>query len=148
MFLFVLIYNLTGCLFLFVYFVWLLVLFIYNVTLLVPPLANLPTAPTSACCSKVAKKRDENLMKSIAVSSKQNKNLGICLLTTWGTQNHQIPCSCYLKTRFFGGENLGVSWFWVLLVSGLWMFMLSFLDSRVYLLSISYYCGLWSKSYP
>ena len=28
-------------------------------------------------------------------------------------QTHQKPCFWYLKTRFFGGENLCFSWFWV-----------------------------------
>ena len=35
---------------------------------------------------------------------------------TRSTQNHQNPCFWYLKTTFFGGENLCFSWFWVLMV--------------------------------
>ena len=30
--------------------------------------------------------------------------------------NHQKPCFWYLKNKFFGGEHLWFSWFWVLLV--------------------------------
>ena len=42
--------------------------------------------------------------------------LGRCFIFSliWSTQNHQKPCFWYLKTRFFGGENLCFSWFWVL----------------------------------
>ena len=41
------------------------------------------------------------------------KGWSFFLFPTWGTQNHPTPCFGYLKTRFFGGENLCFSWFLV-----------------------------------
>ena len=57
------------------------------------------------CCGILPKKNMQRRFFDVLQGFRSRPNK-IEHTHTWGTQNHQRPCFWYLKTKFFGGENL------------------------------------------